>query len=98
MPEIMIEQSQDVINYINMLNLPYSDALLNHMANFVSDIVSTEGNKNVSAIYSKLTCNRDRSCGSRFLGEYGWSNEYVDHKRISHSLETITRFPSTLYH
>ena len=89
MPEIIIEQSQEVINYINMLDLPYSEALRNHMVHMVSGIITTEGNKNVSAIYSKHTCNRDRSCGSRFLGEYKWSNEYVDHKRIKHSLNIV---------
>ncbi|MCX7921559.1 MAG: IS701 family transposase [Clostridia bacterium] len=91
MPEIIIEQGQDIINYLNILNLPYSEALLSHMSYFVSGIVATEGNKNVSAIYKKLTCNRDRSCGSRFLGEYKWNNEYVDYKRISHSLKTVQR-------
>lgn len=30
------------------------------MSNFVSDIIDTEGNKTVSAIYYKLTCNQDR--------------------------------------
>ncbi len=89
MPEIIIEQSQDVINYINMLDLPYSEALRNHMIHMVSGIISTEGNINVSTLYSKHTCNRDRSCGSRFLGEYKWSNEYVDHKRIKHSLNIV---------
>jgi len=87
MPEIMIEQNQNIINYINMLNLPYSEALRNHMV--VSGIISTGGNKNVYRIYSKHTCNRDRSCGSRFLGKYKWNNEYVDYKRISHSLDVI---------
>ena len=60
MPEIMIEQSQEIINYIYLLKLPYSDALRNHMVNMVSGIIATEGNKNVSAIYRKLTFNRDR--------------------------------------
>lgn len=91
MPEIIIEQSQNVINYINMLKLPISEALHNHMVNIVSGIIATEGNKTVSAIYQKLTCNRDRSSGSRFLGEYKWNNEYVDYKRISHSLKTVQR-------
>jgi len=31
MPEIIIEQNQNIINYINMLNSPYSKALRNHM-------------------------------------------------------------------
>lgn len=89
MPEIIIEQSQEIINYINMLNLPYSEALQNHMVHMVSGIITTEGNKNVSRIYSRHTCNRDRSSGSRFLGEYKWNNEYVDYKRINHSLNVV---------
>jgi len=89
MPEIIIEQNKDIINYINMLKLPYSEALCNHMVNMISGIIATEGSKNVSSIYSKLTCNRDRSCGSRFLGEYKWNNEYVDYKRINHSLDVV---------
>lgn len=91
MPEnIMIEQNQDIINYIiNMLELPVSPALRNHMVNMISGIIVTEGNKTISSIYEKLTCNRDRSTGSGFLGEYNWSNEYVDHKRITHSLKEI---------
>ena len=88
MPEIIIEQSQEIINYINMLNLPYSEALQNHMVHMVSGIITTEGNKNVSRIYSRHTCNRDRSSGSRFL-ENIWNNEYVDYKRINHSLNVV---------
>lgn len=91
MPEIIIEQGKEIINYLNMLNLPYSEALRNHMTHFVSGIITTEGNKTVSAIYNKLTCDRDRSCGSRFLGQYNWSNEYMDYKRITHSLDTARR-------
>jgi hypothetical protein len=54
MPEIMIEQSRDIINYINMLNLPYSTALQNHMVNMISGTIATERNKTVTAIYNKL--------------------------------------------
>jgi len=61
------------------------------MLNMVSGIIIAEGNKNVSTIYRKLNCNRDRSTGSRFLGEYKWNHEYVDHKRISHSLHTAKK-------
>ena len=61
MPEIIIEQSQEVINYINMLDLPYSEAIQNHMVLMVSGIITTEGSKNVSRIYSKHTCKRDRA-------------------------------------
>ena len=59
------------------------------MVHMVSGIITTEGNKNVSRIYSRHTCNRDRSSGSRFLGEYKWNNEYVDYKRINHSLNVV---------
>jgi len=89
MPDIIIEQSQEVINYINMLKLTISGALKNHMVHMISGIITTEGNKNISNVYSRLTCNRNRSSGSRFLGEYKWSNEYVDYKRINHSLKTV---------
>lgn len=84
MPEIIIEQNKDIINYINMLDLPYSDAIKNHMVNTISGIMLTEGNKNVSALYSRVTCNRDRSTSSRFLGECKWNSEFVDYKRINH--------------
>ena len=56
------------------------------MVNMISGIILTEGNKNVSTIYSKITCNRHRSSGSRFLGRYNWNNEHVDEKRIDHFL------------
>ncbi len=59
------------------------------MVHMISGIITTEGNKNISNVYSRLTCNRNRSSGSRFLGEYKWSNEYVDYKRINHSLKTV---------
>jgi hypothetical protein len=91
MPDIIIEQGKDIIKYINVLNLPYSEALRNHIAHFVSGIITTEGNKNISAIYSRLTYDRDRSCGSRFLSKYKWSNEYMDYKRVNHSMNTIRR-------
>ena len=35
MPEIIIEQNKDIINYINMLKLPYSEAIQNHMVGVV---------------------------------------------------------------
>lgn len=66
MPETIIEQNQNISKYINTLELPYSSSIRNHMVNMVSGIITTEGNKNVSSIYRRLTCNRDRSCGSRF--------------------------------
>lgn len=91
MPEIIIEQNQNISNYVNMLQLPYSAALNNHMINMVSGIITAEANKTVSAIYRKLTSNRDRSTGSRFLDEYKWNNEYVDYKRINHSVHTIRK-------
>jgi hypothetical protein len=91
MPEFIIEQNHNISNYINMLQLPYSAALNNHMINMVSGIITAEGNKTVSAIYRKLTSNRDRSTGTRFLGQYKWNNEYVDYKRISHSVHTLRK-------
>jgi hypothetical protein len=91
MPEIIIEQNQNISNYINMLQLPYSAALNNHIINMVSGIITAEGNKTVSSIYRKLTSNRDRSTGTRFLSEYKWNNEYVDYKRISHSVHTVRK-------
>jgi hypothetical protein len=91
MPETIIEQNQNISKYINTLELPYSSSIRNHMVNMVSGIITTEGNKNVSSIYRRLTCNRDRSCGSRFLSEYNWKHEYVDYQRISHSLHTVRR-------
>jgi hypothetical protein len=51
MPEFIIEQNHNISNYINMLQLPYSAALNNHMINMVSGIITAEGNKTVSAIY-----------------------------------------------
>jgi hypothetical protein len=92
MPEIIIEQNQNISNYINMLQLPYSSSIQNHMLNMVSGIITAECNKNVSAIYGKLSCNRDRSCGSGFLGEYKWKTiEIKDHWR-HHKV-----FPSTIH-
>jgi len=72
-----------------MLKLPISGALKNHMVHMISGIITTEGNKNISNVYSRLTCNRDRSSGSRFLGEYKWSNEYVDYKRRNHPFKSV---------
>ena len=91
MPEIMIEQNQDIINYINMLNLPYSEALQNHMVNMVSGIITTKGKRNVSSIYRRLTCNRHRSNGTRFLGSFKWNHEYVDYKRLLHCHNEISK-------
>ncbi len=49
------------------------------MIHMVLDIITAEENKNVSGIYQRYTCNQDRSCGSRFRGEYTWNNEYVNY-------------------
>lgn len=91
MPEIIIEQNKNISNYINVIQLPYSATLNNHIINMVSDIITIESNKNISIIYRKLTSNRDRSTGSRFLSENKWNNEYVDYKRVSHSIQTIRK-------
>ena len=91
MPEIIIEHNQNISNYVNILQLPYSAALNNHIINMVSGIITAEGNKTVSAIYRKHTSNRDRSTVSRFIGEYKWNNEYVDYRRNSHSVHTLRK-------
>lgn len=91
MPELIIEQNKDIINYINVLKLPYNSAIQNHMVNMISGVIATEGNKTISSIYNKVTCNRDRSNGSRFLGKYNWSNDYVNHKRVQHSIKEISK-------
>lgn len=54
MPKI-IEQNQNISNYTNMLQLPYSSSIQNHMLNMVSGIITAEGNNDISAIYRKLT-------------------------------------------
>ena len=36
MPDIIIEQNQSINNYINILQLPYSSSIQNHMLNRVS--------------------------------------------------------------
>lgn len=91
MPELMIKQDKYIVKYINNLNLPYSSAIQNHMANMISGIILTEGHKTLSAIYNKITCNRNRSNASRFLSEYSWNNEYVDDVRIEMSLSAIRK-------
>ncbi len=86
----IINQDEAINNYILELNLPYSSALKNHMVNLVSGITVTEGSKNLSSIYSKLTCNRHKSTGSRFLSSYSWNHEYVTDERIFHAISEIT--------
>lgn len=86
----ILNQNESISNYILELNLPYSSALKNHMINLVSGITVTEGSKNLSSIYSKLTCNRHRSTGSRFLGSYSWNHEYVTDERIFHAISEIS--------
>lgn len=61
MPEIIIEQNQNISNYINILQLPYSSSIRNHMFNMVSGIIIRESNKCVYAIYTKLTRTPHRS-------------------------------------
>jgi len=61
------------------------------MINMVSGIITAEGNKNVSAIYKSINSNHDRSCGSRFLGDYKLNCDYVDHKRILHSTKDVSK-------
>ena len=67
MPTTILNQNEFISNYILELNLPYSSAIKNHMANLASGIIVTEGNKTISSVYNKLTSNRHRSTGSRFL-------------------------------
>ena len=86
MPGTIITQDKNIINYMNELNISYSFALKNSMANMVSGIVLTKGNKNVSTKYSKITCNKHRSSGSRFLWNYNWNNKHVDEKHIDYFL------------
>jgi hypothetical protein len=42
-----------MINYINMLTLLYSEALVNYISNIISGIITNEGNKIVSADLTK---------------------------------------------
>lgn len=60
MPELILEQDRNIVKYITKLNLPYSSAILNHMINMVSGIILTEDSKTLSAIFNKVTCNRNR--------------------------------------
>lgn len=86
----ILNQNEAINNYILELNLPYSSALKNHMINFISGITVTEGSKTISSIYRKLTCNRHRSVGSRFLSSYSWNHEYVTDERIFNAISEIS--------
>ncbi len=86
----ILNQNEAINNYILELNLPYSSALKNHMINFVSGITVTKGSKTLSSIYRRLTCNRHRSTGSRFLSSYSWNHEYVTDERIFHAISEIS--------
>ena len=87
----ILNQNELISNYILDLNIPYSSALKNHMVNLVSGITITEGNKTLSAIYNKVTCNRHRSSGSRFLSKYAWNHEYITENRILHAMSEILK-------
>lgn len=82
----ILNQNESIINYISKLNLPYSSAIKNHIVNLTSGIIVTEGNKTISSVYNKLTSNRHRSTGSRFLSSYSWNHEYVTEERIFHAI------------
>ena len=86
----ILNQNEFISNYILELNLPYSSAIKNHMINLTSGIIVTEGNKTISSAYSKLTSNRHRSTGSRFLSSYSWNHEYVTEERIFHAITEIS--------
>lgn len=86
----ILNQNETIINYISELNLPYSSAIKNHMVNIVSGIIVTEGSKIISSVHNKITCNRDRSTGSRFLSSYSWNHEYVTQERIFHAISEIS--------
>ena len=70
--------------------MPYFSALKNHMVNLASGIIVTEENKTISAAYSKLTSNRQRSTVPRFLSSYSWNHEYVTEDRIFHAVFQIS--------
>ena len=86
----ILNQNETIINYISELNLPYSSAIKNHMVNIISGIIVTEGSKTISSVHNKITCNRDRSTGSRFLSSYSWNHEYVTQERIFHAISEIS--------
>ena len=86
----ILNQNETIINYISELNLPYSSAIKNHMVNIVSGIIVTEGSKTISSVHNKITCNRDRSTGSRFLSSYSWNHEYVTQERKFHAISEIS--------
>ena len=90
MPTTILNQNQFISKYILELNLPYSSAIKNHMVNLTSGIIVTEGNKTISSAYNKLTSNRHRSTGSRFLSSYSWKHEYVTEERIFHAISEIS--------
>ncbi|GKX65199.1 hypothetical protein rsdtw13_04570 [Clostridium sp. TW13] len=86
----ILNHNEAINNYILELNLPYYSTLKNPMINLVSGITITEGSKNLSLIYSKLTCNRDSSTGSRLLSSHSWNHEYVTDERIFHAISEIS--------
>ena len=86
----ILNQNEFISNYILELNLPYSSAIKNHMVNLISGIIVTEGNKTISLAYNKLTSNRHRSTGSRFLSSYSWNHEYVTEEGIFHAISEIS--------
>jgi len=59
------------------------------MVNIVSSIIFTEGHKNVSTIYNKLTCDRHRSSGSRFLGSYTWDDTLSKKDSFTKNIEDL---------
>lgn len=86
----ILNQNQFVSNYILELNLPYSSAIKNHMINLTFGIIVTKSNKTISSVYNKLTSNRHRSTGSKFLSSYSWNHEYVTEERIFHAISEIS--------
>lgn len=50
MPEFIISQDENILNYINKLNQPYADSMKNRMVNMLSKIVLTEGHNTASLL------------------------------------------------
>lgn len=55
----------------------------------------TKENKNILAIYNKVTCNGHRNSGSRFLFKYTWNHYYFNENNILHAMSKILKISNS---
>lgn len=89
MPTTIIPNNNDILNYINSLNLDFSKPQVNHLKNLVTGIISIDSKRNISNLSSKVLGSKDRSCITKFLNNSPWDEDACSLSRLKNLIPLV---------